>query len=116
MSALEMGFRTAEFLVSEANGHRAREEVTVAAGVAPGLPAGQVLGRLANGNYVEYDEAAVTGAEVVSGILYAPAVGTIPATVIVRDAEVNWNHLTVTGTKDTVIAGLNALGIAVREE
>jgi hypothetical protein len=114
--ALEMGFRTAEFIVSEANGYRSREEATVAAGVAPGLAAGAVLGRLANGNYVAYDEGAATGAEDVSGILFAPAVGTIPATVIVRDAEVNYKHLTVTGTKATIVAGLNALGIAVREE
>jgi hypothetical protein len=114
MSALELGIRTAEFIVSEANGYRAREEATVVAGA--GLVAGAVLGRLANGNYVAYDEGADTGAEDVSGILFGGAIGTGPATVIVRDAEVNLAHLTYTGTEATVVAGLNALGIAVREE
>ena len=114
MSALELGIRTAEFIVSEANGYRSREEATVVAG--DGLIAGAVLGRLANGNYVAYDGGAETGAEDVSGILFGPTEGTSPATVVVRDAEVNWPHLTVTGTKATVVAGLNALGIAVREE
>jgi hypothetical protein len=113
---LTLGIRTAEFLVSEANGYRAREEATVVGGAAPGLVAGQVLGRLANGNYVAYDEGAETGAEDVSGILFGGAIGTGPATVIVRDAEVNLAHLTYTGTEATVVAGLNALGIAVREE
>ena len=114
MSALELGIRTAEFIVSEANGYRSREEATVVAG--GGLIAGAVLGRLANGNYVEYDEGASTGAEDVSGILFGPAEGTGPATVVVRDAEVNLAHLTYTGTEADVVAGLNALGIAVREE
>jgi hypothetical protein len=114
--ALEMGFRAAEFLVSEANGFRAREVGTVVGGTAPGLPAGQVLGRLANGNYVAYDAGAETGAEDISGILYDGQIGTCPQTVVVRDAEVNYKHLTVTGTKAVIVAGLNALGIAVREE
>ena len=108
MSALEMGFRDAEFLISEANGYRSREEVTVVGG-ANGLPAGQVL-EIDTGNYVAYDGGTV------AGILWGGRTGTGPATVVVRDAEVNWNHLTVTGTKATVIAGLNALGIAVRED
>jgi hypothetical protein len=114
--SITMRLRPAEFLISEANGFRAREVGNVVGGAAPGLNAGQVLGRLANGNYVAYDEDAETGAEEIAGILYAPAVGTGPATVIVRDAEVNYAHLTVAGTKATIIAGLNALGIAVREE
>jgi len=108
--------RTAEFLVSEANGYRSRESRTAALG-ATRLPAGTLLGRLtAGGNYVPYNEGAATGAQTVSGILFEDGINTALATIIVRDAEVNIDHITYTGTKATVIAGLNAIGIAVREQ
>lgn len=110
-------FRTSEFLVSEANGYRSTENVTVAAGAAA-RPAGQVLGRLtAGGNYVPYNSGGADGSQTISGILFEaiPTGATAKRAVIVRDAEVNYGHLTVTGTKATIIAGLNAIGIAVRE-
>jgi len=49
MTAVTDTFRTAEFLVSEGNGHRSREEVTVNAVSADGLVAGQVMGKIVVG-------------------------------------------------------------------
>lgn len=116
MAAVSDTKRTAEFMVSEANGYRSREDRTAALGGTV-LPAGTLLGRLtAGGNYVPYVEGAATGAQTVSGILFEGNSGTALRTIIVRDAEVNLNHITYTGTEATVIAGLNALGIAVRKE
>lgn len=112
---------TASFLVSEANGmYRSRDAVTVAAGAAPGLLAGAILGRLtAGGNYVAYDPAANTGAQTIAGILWEAAVGTVKKTVVTRDAEVNGAHLVYQAGADatakaTANAALKALGIIVR--
>ncbi len=112
---------TANFLVSEANGmYRSREAVTVAAGAAPGLLPGTILGKLdSGGNYVAYNPALSTGAEDVSGILFEAAVGTVKKTVVVRDCEVNGAHLIYqsgadASAKATANAGLKALGIIVR--
>ena len=109
-------FRTAEFLVSEATGYRSREERTAALGGTT-LVAGTLLGRLtAGGNYVPYNAGGSLGEQIVSGILFESGVGTALRTVVVRDAEVNINHITYTGTESVVTTGLNALGIAVRKE
>lgn len=121
MAQLTENRGTANFIVSEAaNIYRSREEVTVAAGAAPGLLAGRILGKLtANGNYVAYDPAAATGAEDIAGILFEAAVGTVKRTVVVRDAEVNGAHLIYQAgahdaAKATANAALAALGIIVR--
>ena len=205
--ALQMGFRTAEFLISEDPGLRSRDVVSVVGGVAPGLPAGRLLGKITagaataaaqagntgnatssavttgvnvqpgvykveflsatrfvvfapdgalvgdgatgtafsagghltftitagvtamvagdgfnitvaagNGTYVGWAENLTNGAAKIAGILYAPQIGTAPATIIARDAVVNYAHLTHSGGKDNVIAGLLALGIVTREE
>jgi hypothetical protein len=112
---------TANFLVSEANGmYRSRDAVTVAAGSAPGLLAGTILGKLTSGgNYVAYDPAANTGAQTIAGILWEAAVGTVKKTVVTRDAEVNGAHLIYQASADaaakaTANAALKALGIIVR--
>lgn len=208
MAAQTLGFRTAEFLVSEANGYRSRDEVTVA--TTPALVAGQVLGqitvgaagaavaqagntgnatvgtvtKLANvqvgtynvefisateflliapdgstvgngatgaafsegthlsftitagvtpmvvgdgftiaiaagsGKYAAYAAAGIDGTSTVAGILFegVAAASDGPATIVNSDAEVNYAHLTVTGTKAVIVAGLAALGIKIREE
>ncbi|MFU0503645.1 head decoration protein [Pseudaminobacter sp. NGMCC 1.201702] len=121
MAQLNENRGTANFLVSEANGmYRSREEGTVAAGVAPGLLAGTILGKLtAGGNYVRYDPAAATGAEDIAGILFEAAVGTVKRTIVVRDCEVNGAHLIYQAGADdaakaTANAALAALGIIVR--
>jgi hypothetical protein len=112
---------TANFLVSEANGmYRSREEGTVAAGAAPGLLAGTILGRLtAGGNLVALDSDAETGAEDVAGILFESAIGTVKRTIVVRDCEVNGAHLiypsgATENDKATINTALAALGIIVR--
>lgn len=208
MAAKTLGFRTAEFLVSEANGYRSRDEVTVA--TTPALVAGQVLGKitagaagsavaqsgntgdatvgtvtkLANvqvgtyvvefisatefilidpdgetvgngqtgtafsegshlsftitaggtpmvagdgftiavaagsGKYAAYSATAIDGTSKIAGILFEGVAASYdgPATIINADAEVNYAHLTVTGTKSVIVAGLAALGIKIREE
>lgn len=111
---------TAEFLVSEANGYRSRATGTVAAGVAPGLAAGTILGlQTSAGNYILHDTGASDGSEDAVAILLEPVIGTKDATIIVRDAEINAAHLTYeTGASGgeiiAVNAALAALGIIVR--
>src|SRR5690606_9899405 len=112
---------TANFLVSEANGmYRSRDVGTVAAGAAPGLLPGTILGRLTSGgNYVRYDASSELGAEDIAGILFEAAVGTVKKTIVVRDCEVNGAHLIYPvgandAAKATANAALKALGIIVR--
>lgn len=121
MSQLNENRGAANFIVSEANGmYRSRDVGTVAAGAAPGLLPGTILGKLtAGGNFVRYDPAASTGAETVAGILFEAAVGTVKKTIVVRDAEVNGAHLIYQNgandaAKATANTALKALGIIVR--
>ena len=120
MTILTEGARTADFLVSEANGYRSREEVVVDAtggAVEPGSIMGIVT---ASGKYVRHDAAAVDGSEAEAGILFE-GIGAVEddRTMIIRDAEVNEAHLTYeVGADQAQIdvsnAALAALGIAVR--
>ena len=71
MTTLTAAPLTGEFIISEANGTRSREVVTVAAAAAA-LPAGTVLGKItASGKYVAYSDAASDGTETAAGVLYA---------------------------------------------
>jgi hypothetical protein len=123
------GRHPSEFIVSEANGRRSREAVTVASGAD--LAPGTVVGRLtSNGKVVAYNPVipmsgetpAPTGAETIYGILIYPAdAATADVTVaaIVRDAEVNGGLIVwPTGLNDAGIAagkaGLEARNIIVR--
>lgn len=105
--------RAGEFLLSEANGTRSRESVTVTGG---SYPAGQVLGKVtASGKYAAYDGDATDGTEVAAGVLYdAVDASTADATgvAIVRDAEVKGALLTDNDADGT--ADLAAVGIIVR--
>lgn len=119
MPPVAEGMRAAEFLVSEANGFRSREVVTVTGATA--LEPGTILGRVTgSGSYVRQDTAAGDGSEVHAAILLAAYEGTETThTVIIRDAEVNKAHLIY---EDSASAGeitaadeaLAALGIIVR--
>lgn len=123
MTTLTEGRHAAEFVLSEANGNRSRENGTLVSG--QNLAAGTVLmdngaGKLtkltANGTAADLDGAAV-------GILLAAtdaSAGDVAAAYIARDAEVNGNSLTYPtestagGEEAAAIASLALLGIIVR--
>jgi hypothetical protein len=111
--AITEATRAGEFLLSEANGTRSREPITLTGG---SFPAGQVLGKItASGSYTAYDSAATDGSESAAAILYeAVDASTADATGvgIVRDAEVKAARLTDNDAAGT--AALAALGIIVR--
>jgi len=111
--AITEATRAGEFLLSEANGTRSREPITLTGGA---FPAGQVLGKItANGSYTAYDPVATDGSEAAAAILYeAVDASTADATgvAIVRDAEVKGVLLTDNDAAGT--AALAALGIIVR--
>lgn len=71
MTVLEQNLKTtAHYLVSEANGYRSRDLVTVASGSGI-LLAGAVLGKItASGKYAPYAPAASDGSETAAAILY----------------------------------------------
>jgi hypothetical protein len=102
-----------EFLISEANRFRSRENMTIKSG--ENLKAGQVVRE--NTGLVAYDDDAQTAV----GILLQPvdaSDGAKKGAVLVRDAEVDGDLLdwsTSDGTAITAgIADLKSLGIIVR--
>lgn len=106
-----------EFLLSEADGTRAREKVTVTVSGSTKWLSGTVLGKItATGKYVKYDEAGTDdGRRVAAGVLWNeldPVAGDVKATIIARDAEVLESALT--GIDANGKADLLALGIVVR--
>lgn len=109
------------FLLSEANGHRSRENVTIISGQK--LVAGAVVGKItASSKFTEYDNGASDGSQAAAGILLGAvdaSDGDMPGVLIARDAEVKKDTLTwKSGADDTAknagIADLAALGIIVR--
>jgi len=116
--ALTQTARNEDFLLSEANGYRSRETVTIVSGTAA-LVAGAVLGKItATGKYQDYDAGESNGAETAVAVLCAPvdaSAADVDGVAIVRDAEVDHEELTYTGTEATVIANLLTVGIVVRQ-
>ena len=111
----------AEFLLSEANGDRSRENATVLSG--QNLRAAAVVGRITTGGRIrELAPAASDGSQNAMGVLYAAvnAAGADARGVIVaRDAEVNaamlqWPTGITVPQRTAAIAQLAALGIIVR--
>ena len=119
---------TACYLVSEANGTRSREVVTLAEGVVrnPGTVLGKVT---ATGKYVPVDPANGTGegetpdgSHIAVAVLYAAVdatAGDKPAVITARDAEVEAAALiwpaAITPTQKTAALGqLAAVGIVAR--
>lgn len=115
MTTLNEGRHTGEHLLSEANGTRSREKVTVTLS-GDALSAGTVMSKLiASGKYVPYDDVGTDGSEVAAGVLYGnlnAATGDVQAVMHVRDCEVNQQCLT--GYNANAKADLAALGIIVR--
>lgn len=109
------GIHAGEILLSEANGTRSREEITLAATTAV-LPAGQLLGTVtASGHYAPYDPDGLDGTNAVTAVLYAPVgISAAPqrSVGIVRDAEVKGALLT--GGDAAGQTDLLAIGIVVR--
>jgi len=126
MPVLNEGQYAAEFIVSEANGFRSREVITLASNGSTPITykAGHVLAKVtASGKYVEYDNVGSDGTEVAAVILYAnvtvPATGDLKATAIVRDAEVNksaliWFSGALDADKTAAYTDLAAAGIIAR--
>jgi hypothetical protein len=129
MTVFTEGRYAAEFLLSEANGHRSREAVTVASGegvIAPGAVLG-VFTSGANAGKYGLSPAAADDPDVGQQTAVAVALTGCDATsaaaeivVIRRDAEVNVNMLSYDasvddGTKKAAKATqLAAVGIIVR--
>ncbi len=118
------GRHTGEYIKSEANGMRSRDNVVIAAGSGVVIP-GQVLGQItASQKYVPQTEGATDGSQNAAGINYAyvdATVSDIPAAITARETEVYGLRLTwdtsVSGTPanlSAAIAALKALGIIVR--
>jgi hypothetical protein len=123
MDAIIEGTHAGGFLLSEANFHRSRENVTILSG--QDLKAGTVLGKItASGKYVAYDSNNGDGEETAAGILLADCDASdadTPAAIIARDAEVNGEELvykTATPAVDEAgaVTDLLALGIIVRTD
>lgn len=124
MVALTEGQHAGEFVLSEANGKRARENVTVTVGATTTFAAGSVLGKItASGKYILYDEAAVDGSQTAAAVLYdnvvndAGAPADFTAVAIVRDAEVRKDDLQWKAGVDEAggITDLAALGVIARD-
>lgn len=108
------GNRAGEFLLSEGNGARSRETVTLISG--QDLAAGTLLGKIsASGKYTAYSDGASNGSQTVAAILYDnvdASAGDKAAVVVARDAEVS--SAMITGADVNGVADLAALGIIVR--
>ena len=117
---------TASFIVSESNGYRSRDDVTVTVPATTTYAAGTILGKItSSGKFVRHDAAAVNGSELEAGVLFETIANTTGSGVdssavnFARDAEVNGQELTYEAGADapqivTSDAALKALGIIVR--
>lgn len=123
VTTLSEGQYAGEFLLSEAEGTRSRDNVTVTVPAGEKYSPGLVLGQITStGKYVGRDEDAVTGQEVAAGILYGECNnedGDAPldfaAVVVNADAEVRGEAVDANGgDEDDVLTELLALGIKVR--
>ena len=116
----------ASFIVSESNGYRSRDDVTVTVPASTTYAAGTLLGKItASGKYVRHAAAATDGSENEAGVLYETLVNTTVSAVdsesvsFARDAEVNGSELTYKVGADAAQItasnlALKALGIIVR--
>ena len=117
---------TASFIVSESNGYRSRDDVTVTVPASTTYSAGTILGKItATGKFVRHAAGATNGSEDEAGVLYETITNTtgsgVDSTAVnfARDAEVNGHELTYEIGADApqiVLsdAALKALGIIVR--
>ena len=126
MATLTKGQANASFIVSESEGYRSRDDVTVTVPADTTYAAGTILGKItATDKFVRHAAAAADGSEVEAGILYETLANTTGSAVdsesvsFARDAEVNGSELTYEAGADatqitTSNLALKALGIIVR--
>lgn len=119
MTTLTQGIQTGEFLLTEANGMRSRDQVTATVAGAVALPSGQVMGKItATSKWVAHNTGAADGSQNAAGVLYNPLPGVngdYKATVFTRHCEVIGNRLNGgTAPIAATITALAALGIIVR--
>lgn len=124
MTTLNETTRPAEHLVSEANGDRSREKITLKSGQF--YNAGTVLAKFTSGGdagkYTKLNTAASDGSQTACAVLYGHVDATAadkPGVGHVRDCEVNgdiigWPAGISGGNKTTAIANLASVGIIVR--
>ena len=113
----------AEFILSEANGQRSREAITIASGAGI-IAAGTVLGKVtATGKYIASAVGASDGSQTPAAInIYGCDASSSDVTVsgVVRDAEVNGKCLTYHADRDqpaeraAAQTALASLGVIVR--
>jgi hypothetical protein len=109
------------FLVSEANGHQSRDQVTLGGGAL--VLAGTVLGAItASGVFAPLNTGASDGSQTAAGILFGTRDTTSAnkqAVVVLRNAEINASELIwpagATGPQIATATGqLKALGVILR--
>jgi hypothetical protein len=116
MTTFTEGPRTAEFLISEGNGHFSRDVGTLGGDYQPGT----VLGKVTTGGALKiYDPAAEDGTQTVHSILFEGGVSGDERTIVRRSAEVKASKLTwfsgaTANQIATGVAALAGLGIVVR--
>ncbi|WP_024275970.1 head decoration protein [Hyphomicrobium sp. 802] len=123
MTTLTEGRHTAEYLLSEAEGHRSRDNIKIASGAGVVDP-GTVLGKItASGKYVPHAPTATDGSQTAVAINYARVDATtadVVAAAHTRDCEVRADALVLNVATDTdaekaaVFASLASVGIVVR--
>lgn len=116
--------RTGDYILTEANGTRSRDNIKIASGSGVVNP-GRVLGKIAaSGKYKPHDPAANDGSQVAAAINYTrvdATDGDVVTPAHVRDCEVKGGCLSYHAATDTdaekaaVHAALAANGIVVRE-
>lgn len=119
MTTLTQGIQPFEFLLSEADGMRARDQATVTVAGSVALPSGTVLGKItATGKYIKYSDAAVDGSQTAAAVLGTPLAGVngdYKSLIFTRDCEVIGNRLNGgAGVDANGNADLKALGVIVR--
>ena len=120
MTAKTEAVHAEEFLISEANRFRSRENITIVSG--QNLAAGAVVGKItAGGKYAIYANGASDGTQAAAGVLCQAVDASLAdkaGAIIIRDAEVD-GDLLGWGANDSTgitagIADLAALNIHVR--
>lgn len=123
MSTLTMPRGTANYIISEANNNRSRDEGVVTGSAGGALVAGTILGRLtATKKLVRLVAGASDGSQTPAGILFegVPVGATDHVrTFTARDSEVTAAHLVYPAGSDAaakaaINAGLATLGIIAR--